>query len=1363
MFKIIHRKVILLLLLINLIYNISFVNGDSLFQNVTQPSLKYDLFGNRIGYFGSFSSSSFYKYIGSSDFLSINSQEEEEEDGDQNSNNKRDDNNNSNTTNDNNLFLQDKNNNFVLKFANLNGPIEQLYKISDDSIILNGNFTEFNSQSVKSPFIYNITSNSTTNIIPNNGFNGTVKTIFIDKELIYLGGDFTYNNTNGVAIYNQTSKSLNSTLFQGFGNQSIINSIIKIGGDDDTNDGSIIFGGSFNTLGLHDLLVHNITTNSTSNHNQTNSTIVNAEQVISLRHGTFTSVNAQDENENSKIICPSDNHIWDANPNSGAEWKVELADEMKGIIPTKARIYLPDSDKGIKLFRIYSYPNNGIMNLTYIDPSTNELAYCDAWCPLLSFDDLNDFVDNNKENATDLNQDDVFVDEDDGTFFKYYDPSTKTKNLGYGSNFQEFAFINQIGFDQLGLTILDWYGNQASFSGFELYQNSITTYGNNTLNEPNCDKDFNQDNNNYAEIVSGNFQSIRTINEQLSGNDYLVTRDTDAKIIFYPNITYSGNYSIIMTTPGCSIDNSCQQRAIVNVTVIDIENNQLSTKLIYQNNENMKFDYLFYGHLNSSESENNRFEVSFHDTINPDESNPIMVVDKITANIVSLDSYYDRNNTNSTTNKNSSELVHIKLNGLFEYSLANFTNFDENLVHYKEGNKTLINTNNTYIGNSSINLLSGRLSNESEIQSINLFDDTLTLLGQFESNSNNLTLTNNNLLTLNISSYNSTLNETSINLPTTLKKREDQTIHGVTFNNSISKTITFQNQLLVLGKFSVSNGSLKDLSNDNDTTSQANNFALYSKNQWFSFGNDYEDVEFDQFANPTIDDIEYFIFSSSSGSNFKTWDNTNFKWSSKSYNLTQALSLNSNQQILGGNNFNIMDFNSINQAFISNSEFNEFGFNVTEDSNSFISNSFYVNDSISIIGGKFTSGNVKNVGIINNRNPSNSIKALEDNDINWNDDSEIEAIYVDNNAEYLFMGIHGSITINNDNLTGIIIYDLFNNTFTSFQPPALSNSNGNAIHINSIVLFDEDNKLLVGGDFDTAGSLNCPSLCVYDISNTRWINPQNDAETTQSISGIITDMKFYTSNNVLITGEKLLLNNNKVNFITYNFNNGEFDTSNSLNSLNKDVKKFIINDRSSSSKLDDRMIAIGDEFIFGFDGNNWYNIDQDLNIDNTTIFNDLKLLTTEKSTSYNESLFDNNKILLVAGILNIRDYGLVNMALYNGTSWIPYVYTLEQNSTSSSSANIGDIKSILINDQNRFLSSNDLKNINKNLSKGKVVGISLACALGSTTLFGLLYIIPYFALLKNRKGYVQRIHEQDMMDVVNPEDLLHEIDLQREK
>ena len=115
-----------------------------------------------------------------------------------------------------------------------------------------------------------------------------------------------------------------------------------------------------------------------------------------------------------------------------------------------------------------------------------------------------------------------------------------------------------------------------------------------------------------------------------------------------------------------------------------------------------------------------------------------------------------------------------------------------------------------------------------------------------------------------------------------------------------------------------------------------------------------------------------------------------------------------------------------------------------------------------------------------------------------------------------------------------------------------------------MVLFDKGNKLLVGGDFDLAGSLSCPSLCVYDITNTRWINPQNDATTTQSIGGVVTDMKFFQSNQVLITGNGLQLNGNSgIKFLIYNFNSNSFSVKDSLNKIDQTVEKFILNDENN--------------------------------------------------------------------------------------------------------------------------------------------------------------------------------------------------------
>ena len=100
-----------------------------------------------------------------------------------------------------------------MKFADINGQVNQLFKISNDSVVLNGNFTLFNNQSVISPIIFTISSREVTKIFSDD-INGSVKTIFLDNDLIYLGGNFKFNNTYSAAVYNHCQKS-HSTPFQG--------------------------------------------------------------------------------------------------------------------------------------------------------------------------------------------------------------------------------------------------------------------------------------------------------------------------------------------------------------------------------------------------------------------------------------------------------------------------------------------------------------------------------------------------------------------------------------------------------------------------------------------------------------------------------------------------------------------------------------------------------------------------------------------------------------------------------------------------------------------------------------------------------------------------------------------------------------------------------------------------------------------------------------------------------------------------------------------------------------------------------------------------------------------------------------------
>lgn len=1342
-----------------ILYAVLLLRPSKADSTVNHPDLAYSQFGGRLGILGDFDSLSVYSFANESDILASSSSSF--------SSSKevvKRDNSTVSSSSSQNLYLRNTDDNTSKLLAAVNGPISYLAKYNDDVIILNGNFTTFKNQNIQPPLLYNVSSESVIQIFypsSNNASSssnptisdGSVNAILIDQDLLYLGGDFTFNNTVGAAVYNVTADSVSSFPFKGFGKGASVNAIARVMQDntnDDASKGSIIFGGSFDTLGFPELLIHN-STNSTKKNN-TNNTYITAEQVVSLKNGVFSSINGADNNTDSSIICPSTADTWYALDGMGAQWKVSLPDPMKGIVPTKVRLYVPEGTDGTKLFRIYTYPNTGIMNLTYINPETNELETCDAWCPLWASSDLKSIASDNSANAANISSSSVFV-EDNGSYTSYYDASNNTKTLGYGSNYQEFALINNVAFDSIGVTIIDWYGNRGALAGFQVFQTSISAYGNETLNEPNCANDDAYINS--SEIVEGSFQAVTNITDSVTDNDYLVSYDTDAKMILYPNISYSGNYSIIMTTPGCLADNSCDFRSIVNVSVIDDNDRLLKTNIIYQNNDYEKFDYLYDGHLNGSSSDEgkslNRIEISFNRAITEDADEHWFVVDKVTASLISLDEYLIRNSTNST--KSSSLLSYVRLNGLFEYSLDNFTDFNSSKVTYTMNNKTYLNPENSYVGNSSINLLSSRLTSDSEV---NEFIQQLTSLlarGSFKVNESDvsaLTLLNSNLITIALGSFNTTSNSTNVQL---IHKRADSNIiYGALFDSSVSLLVKYANGVMMLGEFTLTNNGNSSIQLidmlTNKSVSSINNFVLYDDDVWYGFGNTLLQADSFQFTNLTYNGIDYCIFTLDDN-DYRTWDNTNKEWvtDGQTFNISHALSLRSNQQILGGSSFTTMEFYEVDQAYMDNLQnFSSYNLNISSGAVGALLTSYYLNTSLSVIGGRFNATGVQNLAFISN-NGTGAISLS--GSLEWPSDTSVISLYADTKNQYLFIGTNGTVSSNSDQFSGLFIYDLTNNTLASFQPAMLSSSNDDGMVVNAVALSELKNQILVGGVFDQAGSLSCEGLCIYDLVNTRWDNPLAN---NGSFSGSVTDMKFYSSSEVLVSGN-FTINSNQVNFITYNFDSSDILPATSLNYLGSDfvVKKFVTND----NELNGRLIAYGDNFISGFNGTNWTNIDDSIIYDSETEFTDIKLLYLDKSnTASDEEFFDKDKILALTGKFQLRDYGSVNVALFNGTDWIPYIFTAD------SLNKLGVVNSLLIMDSFSFQSSADLKK--KLLSRGKVVGISLACALGSTTLLGLLYLIPFLLLLRKKKDdNEERIHEKDMMDAVNPEDLIYEMDLQK--
>ncbi|CAH2352831.1 bud site selection protein Rax2p [[Candida] railenensis] len=1354
-------------------------------DDIDHPDFNFKSLGGELGLLGAFSAISSYKTANQSSFLSL---------ANDNSNTttsttkRKRDSSSSSSSSSSNLYLRDLTSNSVDSLAEVNGDLKTLYNLNNGNVLVTGNFSQFTASSSSSsssnssiipPLIFNVTSGETTSIFNSSTLtNGSVTTVLVDDDLIYLGGDFSFNGTFGAAIYNITSAQLYTTPFEGFGSGSAVNTIVKIldsNSDDSSTSGSIVFGGDFDTLGLDDLLVHNVTSPKTNNTNSTNTSLITAEQIISLQKGIFSSTDGDSSTPLNTLICPETSSGWSVEAGVGGEWLVELPNEMKGLVPTKVRLYVPESgDNSVKLFRIYSYPNNGIMNLSYIDPESNVLTYCDAWCPLSKFSDLSKYTESNIDNADSLSYDDTtYIDTSDGAYSTYYDSSTKTKSLGYSSNYQEFAFKDELSIDKVGLTILEWYGDQGTIQGFELYSNSIIVYGDNGLNSPNCDSI--DDTSNYSQLSGGNWKSVLNYTTASSSSfddiNYLVTTvdtgsDTDLSVTFYPNISYSGDYQLLITTPGCILDDSCDLRSIVNVTVYDVDDQVLSSQLIYQNNDYDKFDYLYYGHMNGSATSDgqNKIVVKYDEPVISGTDNPWFVIDKVTADIVSLDTYYSSNTTNSTKSSRSSNVSTISINGLFEYSLANFSNFDASLVK---------NATNTFVGNSSINYLSGKLASGSNITNIIRNGSTLVLSGDFSVNDTANSNLTSNMITLDISGYSNDLNETEIS--TTLRKRADgstsSTAFGAEFDSTVNTIMEFNGGFIFIGDFTayaIAGGAIPQLAPGSSNTSSMNNFALYNATSWYSYGNDKIDSNFNSMVNVTVDDIQYLIFRSDDNSS-AVFDNTNGKWISESddsynlYDISASLNINSKQQILGSSSsFNVMDLYSVDQATVnsdSNDSFVSFNFTISDSkaSGSYILDSLFINSSLSVLSGSFnTSDGIENVLLLNaNDNSTTSLEGTVD----WND-ATVQALYGGSDISYLVLGVNGSISIDGESQSaGVVFYDLDNKNFSSdLKPAELNTSTSTSLDINILAIHDSDSKLLVGGNFATAGSLDCPGLCIYDIINKRWIQPTSN--NSISDGSIVTDLKFYTSDSVLIAGNITFAGSSQT-FVTYNFESQTFSSApSSVNSnISQGIEKFILVD--DSSKVSGRMLAFGKDFVSAYDGSSWNNIDDSITYSASTKFSDMKLLTLESSNSANnETFFDEDQILMLAGSFELSEYGLVNAALYNGTAWIPYAFT----TSNDNSGNLGVINSILVKDNFGFTSSSSLGSSSRFMSKGKVVGISLACAIGSTIFLSLLYLIPYFALFRKSKDdsvASQRIHESDMMGAVNPEDLIHEIDIQK--
>ncbi|KAG5917384.1 hypothetical protein E4U42_007258 [Claviceps africana] len=401
-------------------------------------------------------------------------------------------------------------------------------------VVLGGNFTSLDGTQSTAIALFNP---NTTEITPIKGLLGEVNALYCDDDVhktVYVGGKFeASNSTNAIAWTNASGWS--NLPFAGFNGP--VNAISK------TSNGHIIFGGSFNGLG------------NASTPSQRDS------QIVNLSGATITASNGGSTDgfsDPKSIVCSAGKDgpgtTWLAADGVPATWE---ADFGFGFQPTKLRLANTHyNGRGTKTFRLLAFPLNGIMNLTYVDPSTGKNATCTSECPLSN------------------------------------DPSLK---------YQDFHFVNRVGMNSFQIAISEWHGAGAGLSGIELFQDDIFTYAISNFNEPSC-KGISFPS---KATTTGPWKQSPSFQ---SNSDYLVATfggdvsSKSASVVFTPDIVESGNYTVNMYTPGCMPDKSCSMRGKVNVTgtmssgTVDAD----FSATLFQTNYYDKYDQIYFGYVEKS-------------------------------------------------------------------------------------------------------------------------------------------------------------------------------------------------------------------------------------------------------------------------------------------------------------------------------------------------------------------------------------------------------------------------------------------------------------------------------------------------------------------------------------------------------------------------------------------------------------------------------------------------------------------------------------------------------------------------------------------------------------------------------------------
>lgn len=1096
--------------------------------------------------------------------------------------------------------------------------VEKIVPFGSESFILGGSGSLLGYE-LGRQLLYNLSDLSLRPIFENSLTD--VRVILEDYPVAYFGGNFSFDNGStvghSVATWNSSSNTTSLLPFGGFGEESIVNSIIKLDSD------NILFTGEFYTLDDQTLLITNENTSKT-NHSQS----IEINELLPLRAATWNT-DSDSSFDSSAFICPnSQKEAWSV-PSTSGSLEASLPYES---YPKKVRIYnSPEEHNAVSLFRIITKPSNGIMNLTYVDPLSGELLNCDAFCPLMLQDSLKAAVANGNTSQV------VRLD-------------NNLTDIQWSYDYQDFAFVNKIAVTDLQFLALSSYGDAVGLSSFQLYQDTLTTYANNSLNEVGCESN---------DIASTSALSDSEWKQGLFGQSYLVAdfrtgQETLPKVTFYPAINYAGQYTMNLYTPGCSSDQTCTSRSIVNVTMwSEVGGSILSSILLHQNNEAMKYDQVYSGHLETAPV----LTLEYYSPISPNNPSNVVVADRLEIIVESVDIL--KNQTDET----------IPLNGMFQYQLSNFTNSTDSIPS---------------IANTTLNSYTVQNFPKNASLFSSMYNDTLWVGGS-------------------VSGVAAVELDEDLHVSSTAKYATGGTVEGIS---------SYSDGIILFGTFNLSSQPVSTLTFNGvfgsfgnlETTLRTYTNVSFQQDELLVFNNEYV---FNLSSNSYISNSSTFGLSLwSAGRN--QFDDTLF---------SGAVTKNQFPGLYGS------------ASIYSNSSVAHFSLQNGAQPYA----ACHLNDSVTAYA--YRNGSVSQLYFDNGKEGP------------WTWFGTINSMRYSKNSTILAIGTDGS--------TDEPILSLFN--LTSFDVLANTTISENGT-ISSMVFFDRNSSLLVGGDYHISDA-DCSGLCLYNYDQKQWTKFANN-----SITGNITEMQLSESYDLLISGAMNVANKTSVNLLSFNMSNYEVNPL--VWDSNGPIKSFIAEDND--------IITWNETSLSGYSDGDWQNFE----LDNSSLISivDVIAVKTEPVLDKRQTFSSTFDAILVAG-QNYAEYP--QASIYNFQRWLPYYVANKADDedpsrttffTNQDDSQLYDSQNLL-SDPTRTTTSSSSSTTSSSqtspskgslvrksgkINRGFVVLIGLALALGTVVIIGITGVL--LALVFNgHSGYEQvdpRADESEMIDTVPPEKLL---------